>query len=55
MDISKAELDEHCCLKTVKDRKTTFSILDQKGAEAVRILKERCGFPSDEDFINALE
>ena len=55
MDISKAELDKHCYLNTVKDGKTTFSILDQKKAEAVRILQERCGFPSDEDFINALE
>ena len=32
-----------------------YSILDQKRAEAVRILQERCGFPSDKDFINALE
>ena len=55
MDISKAELDEHFYLNTVKDGKTIFSILDQKRAEAVRILQERCGFPSDEDFINALE
>ena len=55
MDISEAELDEHCYLNTVKDGKTTFSILDQKRAKAVRILQERCGFPSDEDFINALE
>ena len=55
MDISKAELDKHCYLNTVKDRKTTFSILDQKRAEAVRILQERCGFPSDKDFQNALE
>ena len=55
MDISKAEIDEHCYLNTVKDRKTTFSILDQKRAQAVRVLQERCGFPSDVDFINALE
>ena len=56
MDISKTELDEHCYLNTVKDRKTTFSILDtKKRAEAVIILQERCGFPSDYDFINALE
>ena len=39
----------------MKDGKITFSILDQKRAEAMRILQERCGFPSDEDFINALE
>ena len=55
MDISGAELDKHCYLNTVQDGKTTFSILDQKRAEAVRILQERCGFPSDKDFINALE
>ena len=39
----------------MKNGKTTFFILDQKRAEVVRILQERCGFPSDEDFINALE
>ena len=51
----KANLDKHCYLNTVKEGKTTFSILDQKRLEAVRILQERCGFPSDEDFIHALE
>ena len=55
MDISEADLDEHYYLNTVKKRKTTFSILDQKRAKSVRILQERCGFPSDEDFVNALE
>ena len=55
MDIREANLDKHCYLNTVKEGKTTFSILDQKRAEAVRILQERCGFPSDEDFILALE
>ena len=45
MDISEAELDKHCYLNTVKKGKTTFSILDQKRAEAVRILQETCGFP----------
>ena len=55
MDISEADVDEHCYLSTVKQGKTLFSILDQKRAEAVRILQERCGFPSDKDFINALE
>ena len=55
MDISKDETDKHCYLNTVKDRKTTFSILDQKKAEAVRVFQQRCGFPSDVDFINALE
>ena len=53
MDISKAKINKHCYLNTVKDRKTTFSILDQKRAQAVRVLQERCGFPSDVDFINA--
>ena len=55
MHISEIELDKHCYLSTVKDGKTTFSILDQKRAETVRILQERYGFPSDKDFINALE
>ena len=55
MDISEANLDEHCYLNTVKEGKTTFSILDQKRAETIRILQERCGFPADKDFINALE
>ena len=40
MDISEAELDKHCYLNTVKDENTTFSILDQKRVEAVRILQE---------------
>ena len=48
-------MNKNCYLNTVKDRKTTFSILDQKRAEAVRVLQERCGFPLDVDFINALE
>ena len=55
MDISEANLEEHCYLNTMKEGKTMFSILDQKQAEAVRILQARCGFPSDKDFINALE
>ena len=55
MDISEAELDKHSYLNTVKKGKTTFSILDQKRAEAVRILQESCGFPSDKGFINALK
>ena len=55
MDISEADLDKHCYLNTVKEGKTTFSILDQKRAEAVRILQERCGFPPDEHLIHALE
>ena len=48
-------MDKHCYLNTVEDRKTTFSILDQKRAETIRLLQERCGFPSDVDFINTLE
>ena len=32
-----------------------FSILDQKRAEVVRTLQERCAFPSNKDFVNALE
>ena len=38
IDISKADVDEYCYLNTVKKGKTVFSILDQKRAEAVRIL-----------------
>ena len=38
MDISEADLDKHYYLNTVKKEKTIFSILDQKRAEAVRIL-----------------
>ena len=55
MDISKADGDKHCYLNTVKHGKALYSILDQKRAEAVRIQQERCAFPSDKDFINALE
>ena len=32
-----------------------YSILDQKRAEAVKILQERCEFPSNDYFINTLE
>ena len=55
MDISEANREEHCYLNTVKEGKTTFFILDQKQAKAVRILQERYDFPSDKDFINSLE
>ena len=55
MDISEADLDKHCYLNTAKKGKTTFSILDEKRVEAVRILQEQCGFPSDKDFIHSLE
>ena len=49
MNICKAEINKHWYLNTVKDRKTTLSILDQKKAQAVIVLQERCGFPSDID------
>ena len=55
MDISEANVEEHCYFNTVKKGKILFSILDQKRAEAVRNLQERCAFPSNKDFINALE
>ena len=55
MDISETDLDKHCYLNTVKKGKSTLSVLDQKRVEAVRILQERCGLPSDEDFIHALK
>ena len=55
MNISEANLDEYCYLNTVKEGKTTFSIVDQKRAEAFRILQKRGGFPSDEDCIHVLE
>ena len=32
-----------------------YSIINQKRVDAVRILQERYGFPSNKDFINALE
>ena len=51
----KLTLDKHCYLNTVKEGKTAFYILDQKRAEAVRILQERCGFPSDKDSVHTLE
>ena len=54
MDISETDGDEHCYLNTVKQGKALYSIPDQKRAEAVRILQERCAFPSYEYFINAL-
>ena len=55
IDISKADLEEHCYLNTEKKRKTLFSILDQEIAEVVMILQEQYGFSSDKDSINALE
>ena len=55
MDISEADVDKHCYLNTMKQEKSLFSILDQKRAEAVKTLQESCTFPSNKDFINALE
>ena len=55
MDISEANVEEYCHFNTVKKGKSLFSILNQKRAEAVRTLQEHCAFPSNEDFINALE
>ena len=55
MDISEENVEEHCYFNTVKKGKLLFSILRQKRAEAVRTLQKRCAFPSNKDFINALE
>ena len=55
MNISEAYVEDHCYLNTMKKGKTLLSILDQKRVEAVRILQERCDFPSKKYFINALE
>ena len=55
MDISEANIEEHCYFNTAKKGKGLFSILDQKRVEAVRNLQERCAFPSYQDFSNALE
>ena len=49
IDISEANVEEHCYFNTVKKGKSLFSILDQKRVEAVRTLQERCAFPSDEN------
>ena len=54
MDISEADDEEQCYLNTVKQGNVLYSILDQKRTQAVRILQERCAFPSNKDFINAL-
>ena len=55
MDIGKGKPDGYCYFNSVRNSQRNFSILDQKQAEAYRLLQEKCGFPSDEDFINALE
>ena len=46
MNIGEANVEEHCYFNTVKKRKSLFSILNQKRAEAVRTLQERYAFPS---------
>ena len=55
MDIIEANVEEHFYSNTVKKGNGLDSILVQKRAEVVRNLQEHCAFPSDEDFINALE
>ena len=55
MDIGEGNPDGYCYFNSVQNNQRNFSILDQKRAEECRVLQEKCGFPSDEDFINALE
>ena len=55
LDIGCDDVDGSCLFSTVEQGKLTFSTLDQKRAKAVRLLQEQCGYPSDEDFIHALE
>ena len=56
MDIGEGKPDGHCyAFNSVSNNQRNFSIYDQKRAEACRILQEKCGFPSDTDFINDLE
>ena len=55
MDVSEANVKERCYFNSVKKGKSSLSILNRKRAEAVRTLQERCAFPSDKEFINALE
>ena len=54
-ELNLAQDDHQCHFNTIEKTKMQFSTQDQKRAEKVRILQERCGYPSDEDFINALE
>ena len=54
-ELNLAQDDQQCHFNTIEKTKMQFSTQDQKRAEKVRILQERCGYPSDEDFINALE
>jgi len=55
VDIGEGDIDGYCNFNTVAKGKLMFSQLDQNRAKAVRILQEQCGFPSDHDFIHALE
>ena len=55
MDISETNVEVHCHFDTVKEGKSLSSILDQKRTETVRTLQERCAFPSNKNYINALE
>ena len=55
LDIGEGNVDGYCNFMTVKKNKLMFSQLDQNRAKTVRILQEQCGFPSDHDFIHALE
>ena len=45
MDISEAEIDGHCYFSPVNKNKVMFSIFDQKRAEALQFLQERCRYP----------
>ena len=56
MDIGEGKPDGHCYVFiSVRNNQRNFSILDQKRPEVCRLLQEKCGFPSDTDFINAIE
>ena len=55
MDIGEGKPDGHCYFNSVRNNQKDFSILDQKQAKACRLLQEKCGFPSDTDFINAIK
>ena len=55
LDIGQGDVDGFCNFRTIEKGKLTFSQLDRNRMKAVRILQEQCGFPSDHDFIHALE
>jgi hypothetical protein len=55
MDIGEGKPDSYCYFNSVRKNQRNFLILGQKQAEACRLLQEKCGFPSDTDFINAIE